>query len=158
MAQRNSGYARLAEDRYITPRWVYEALYEVEPWAKKAFDCAPAHGGYDFLSDWAIFQDLVTNPPYGKLAEKFVRHALDLPAKVNCAFLLPHTWDTAKRRVDLFRDQRYWRKYSITRRIYWDNIEHTASPSTNHAWYVWRAEPRGFIKPTMAWLPMEKAA
>jgi hypothetical protein len=153
MAQRNSEYARKADDYYATPQWVWDALYEVEPWARAAADCAPAaRYGYDFLSDWDLSDDVATNPPYGKLAEKFVRHALDLPAKVNCAFLLPHTWDTAKTRVDLFRDQRFWRKYAITKRISWANIEHTASPSTNHAWYVWRAEPRGFIRPTMVWL------
>jgi hypothetical protein len=153
MAVRNSEYARKADDHYVTPEWVWQALFDVEPWAWHAVDCAPERrNGYDFLTDWEVDMDIATNPPYGKLAEKFVRHALDLPDGVNCAFLLPHAWDCAKKRMDLFKDQRFWRKYTLTKRILWDNIEHTASPSSNHAWFVWRAEPRGFIKPTMVWL------
>jgi hypothetical protein len=153
MAQRNSGYPRQDRDEYITPAWVWDRLYTVEPWAEKAWDCCPANNSYNFLADWAIFQDLATNPPYGRAAEKIVRHALDLPAKVNLAFLLPHAWDTAKGRVDLFKDQRFKGKYAITTRIRWENIEQkVAGPSMNHAWYVWRAEPRGFIRPVMGWV------
>ncbi|MCI0596974.1 MAG: hypothetical protein L0Z48_10615 [candidate division Zixibacteria bacterium] len=159
MSQRHSEYARKPGDCYVTPPWVWEALYSVEPWARTAFDCAPEHGGYDFLADWAIFQNLATNPPYGKLAEKFVRHALDLPAKVNFAFLLPHAWDAAKGRVDLFKDQRFKCKHTLVERIRWANLEQKpAGPSTNHAWYVWRAEPRGFIKPAMGWLEFRPMA
>src|SRR6185436_17303816 len=148
MAQRHSGYARQDADAYWTPQWVWDALYSVEPWARGAFDCAPCNkNGYDFLTDWDVYGDIATNPPYGRLAEKFVRHALDLPDRPNVAMLLPHAWDCAKTRIDLFQDRRFTRKYTLTKRILWDNLEHTASPSMNHAWFVWRSESRGFIQP-----------
>lgn len=154
MSQRNSGYQRIEGDTYVTPKRVWELLYSVEPWAKYAFDCAPINrNGYDFLDDWDVYGGIATNPPYGKLAERFVRHALDLPDCPPVAMLLPHAWDTAKTRTELFRCQRFKAKYAITERIKWDNFTHTASPSSNHAWYVWRSEPRGFIKPAMGWLP-----
>jgi hypothetical protein len=155
MAQRESGYARIHGDTYITPPWVYEALYSVEPWAVSAIDPAPTErNGYDFLTDWDTNGwDIATNPPFN-LGEKFVRHALDIRPVANLAFLLPHTWDAAKGRRDLFEDQRFKAKYVVTKRIRWENIEQKpAGPSTNHSWYVWRAEPRGFIKPSMGWLP-----
>jgi hypothetical protein len=41
VAERHSGLERMPADTYVTPRWVYEALYTVEPWAKSAWDCAP---------------------------------------------------------------------------------------------------------------------
>jgi hypothetical protein len=154
MPTRNSEYARVAGDTYVTPPWVYAALRRVEPWAERAFDCAPIErGAYDFLQDWTFAGDLASNPPYGRLAEKFVRHALDMPAPRNIAFLLPHAWDAAKGRIDLFKDQRFKGKYTVLERIRWLNLEQKpAGPSGNHAWFVWRAEPRGFIKPIMGWL------
>ncbi len=150
MSQRNSEYARLPRDTYITPRWVYEVLHEVEPWAKAAVDCAPFDRDYDFLTDSNVTQNIATNPPYGRLAEKFVNHALSF--RINCAFLLPHTWDCAKTRIWLFNCPRFACKYILTRRISWSNLEHTNSPSTNHAWYVWHKAPRTTNRPQMAWL------
>jgi hypothetical protein len=48
MAQQNSSYARKADEAYWTPRWVYDALYDVEtfvaPW-----DCAPRNADFNFL-------------------------------------------------------------------------------------------------------------
>jgi len=52
------------------------------------------------------------------------------------AMLLPHAWDTAKGRVDLFRNPPFKAKLTLTTRIQWANLEHTASPSSNHSWYV----------------------
>lgn len=152
MPQRNSEYARKADDCYVTPQWVWDALYSVAPWAASAFDCAPiSRDGYDFLEDWDVYDGIATNPPY-KIADQFVRHALDLPNRPPVAMLLPHSWDCAKSRVDLFTDRRFLGKFTLTKRIKWDNIEHVASPSSNHAWFIWRSEPRGFVRPIMGWL------
>lgn len=160
MATRHSEYEAQPDQCYVTPGWVWDLLYSVEPWARDAFDCAPiVRNGYDFLTDWdAGFGDIATNPPYGKLAERFVRHALDIRPARNIAMLLPHAWDgatneTEMKRLDLFENQRFKGKYSLTRRIRWANIEQKKSgPSGSHAWFVWQSEPRGFIWPRPRWL------
>lgn len=152
MSQRNSEYARMAGDTYVTPKWVYEALYSVE--SLEPYDCAPISPSEDFLSvsrDWA--RDLVTNPPF-KLAEKFVRHAL-MGTKVcsrSVAMLLPHAWDTANSRRDLFEQMPFKAKYTLTKRIRWENLEQKKNgPSMNHAWFVWDWNYEG--KPFLGYLP-----
>jgi hypothetical protein len=154
MAQRQSEYARLAGDLYVTPKWVYEALYSVEPQFEFAFDPAPINADFDYLtsriegtlpSGKALA--IATNPPFS-LAEKFVRKALKDAAWV--AMLLPHAWDTAKGRVDLWGAP-FKAKYILTKRIRWENLEQKKNgPSMNHAWFVWDWKFQG--KPFMGWL------
>lgn len=153
MAVRNSEYARITGDTYVTPRWVYDALYEVEPWAKKAWDCAPAGAQFDFLSYDLFTGDIATNPPFS-LAEDFVRHALALGAN-RIAMLLPYAFDAAKTRRDLFAVPfaPFKARYNITRRIRWENLEQKkAGPSQNHAWFVWDQHYEG--TPKIGWLPV----
>lgn len=142
MPTRHSEYKRLENDTYVTPQWVWDTLYEVEPWAKEATDpcpvnytdsvfdiCARAHaGGY-------VLGDIATNTPYGKLGPEIVRAIL--PVVDRAAFLFPANWDCAKGRKDLLNDNHFHCKYVLTRRITWDNLEDKATPSGNHAWYVW---------------------
>jgi hypothetical protein len=154
MAVRHSEFKRKPDDLYVTPNWVWHALYKVEPWAQYAYDCAPIDRcGYNFLDDWEVNNHIASNPPYGRLAVRFVRHALDLPMKLNVAFLLPVNWDCAHGRRDLFTDPRFAAKYTLTKRILWDNIDHKpgVTPASNHAWFVWRPDSTG--APTMGWLP-----
>ncbi len=148
MSQRNSGYARMPRDTYVTPRWVYEALYSVEPWAKTAWDCAPVGAEFDFLSDHDIALDIATNPPFN-LANEFCRHA---QRNDRAAMLLPLAFDAAKGRKDLFSENPHFKaKYVLTKRIRWENLEQKkAGPSSNHAWYVWDKSHNG--PPTMGWL------
>jgi hypothetical protein len=156
VSQRNSEYARIAGDTYVTPRWVYEALYSVEPWFEFAFDPAPIDADFDYLtstikgtltSGKAVA--IATNPPF-RLAEKFVRKALKEAGLV--AMLLPMQWDAAKTRRDLFEHPPFKAKYTLTKRIRWENLEQKKNgPSTNHAWYVWDYTYNG--KPFMGWLP-----
>jgi hypothetical protein len=153
MSQRNSEYARIAGDTYVTPQWVYEALYTVEPWAEGAWDCAPALSaltGYNYLDDNNVSGNIATNPPFN-LADEFVRHSLGQESQPKVAMLLPHSWDTAKSRRDLWCPP-FKAKYTITRRIRWENLEQKKNgPSTNHAWYVWDNSYRR--TPFMGWLP-----
>jgi hypothetical protein len=156
MSVRHSEYERLPSDLYITPQWVWDALYSVEPWAKDAWDCCPVNAGYDFLDapplrvPGGLF--IATNPPYGKQAERIIRHAIGLTeadlGKV--AMLLPHAYDTAKGRSDLFMHLPFKCKWTLTKRIQWENLVHTASPSSNHAWYIWDWKYIG--PPKMGWL------
>jgi hypothetical protein len=132
---------------------VWDALYSVEPWARDAWDCCPVNADFDFLSLPTPRGYLIaTNPPYGKLAEKIIRHALGQMRHCNgkVAMLLPHAYDCAKGRVDLFSNLPFQYKWTLTKRIQWDNLVHTAQPSSNHAWYVWDWKYIG--PPRMGWL------
>jgi hypothetical protein len=149
MAQRNSDRDRMPRDTYVTPRWVYEALYSVEPWAREAWDCAPVDADFDFLALEGPFADICTNPPYN-LAPAFVRHAISYTSRV--AFLLSLQFDSARGRQDVFRaNPSFKAKYTLIKRIRWDNlVQSKAGPSENHAWYVWDTEHRG--PPILGWL------
>lgn len=154
-AQRCSEYDRIHGDTYVTPLWVYRALYDVEPWAVTAWDCAPENAEFDFLQNkgTTAWGHIATNPPFS-LADKFVRTALAITkeAKAKVAMLLPMTWDCAKSRLDLFENPPFKAKYTITKRIRWENLEQKKNgPSTNHAWFVWDWTYEG--KPFLGYLP-----
>jgi hypothetical protein len=86
---------------------------------------------------------LITNPPYGDDAERFVRHALKLtkPDQGVVAVLCRHEWSCAKGRADLFRDNpAYAGKITLLYRPRW--IEPVpgvkqSSPRFSYAWYLW---------------------
>lgn len=167
MSQRGSGYERKPLDFYVTPTWVTEALLGTvvsRPgtiWEPACGDGQMARvlkehfvilatdiqvGGIDFLAAKelpnASIRGIITNPPYD-LAEKFCAHALALtkPVRGFVAMLLRCDFDHAKSRAYLFRDCVAWsKKLVLTRRIVWfveDDGKPKASPSFNHAWYVW---------------------
>ena len=147
----------MPRETYVTPHWVWNALYAVEPSLNQAWDCAPLDADFDFMDCSDIpssGSSIATNPPYEK-AEEFVCHALKLTKRTQgkVAMLLPLAFDAAKSRFDLFRDcSAFKSKHTITRRIRWANLEQkTAGPSMNHAWFVWDWGHRG--PPTMGWLP-----
>lgn len=150
MAQRPSGYQRLPNELYVTPKWVWDKLYEVEDWARLAFDCAPINAEFNFLdseylppSDW-----LATNPPFNQ-ATAFISRAIDVAEK--SAFLLPNGFDTAKKRVDLFTKHPFKVKYVLTNRIRWENLDQKKNgPSMNHAWFVWDDSYTG--EPKIWWI------
>jgi hypothetical protein len=140
MGERNSEYQRIEADTYVTPQWVFDALFQREtipqPW-----DCAPVNADFDFLTLKDLPEgkrSIVTNPPY-KLADEFIWHALELtrPRAGMVALLLPHAFDTGKRRRGMWRTP-FKIKWVLTTRIRWTNIvQKKHGPSTNHAWYVW---------------------
>lgn len=157
MAQRNSEYERIEGDLYVTPKWVWQALYEVEDF-EGAYDCAPKNATFDFLSLRTTRERIATNPPFN-LADQFVRHALAMtrPHNGRVAMLLPMAWDTAKSRRDLFEQAPFKAKYTLTKRIRWENLEQKKNgPSNNHAWFVWDWKHVG--GPFMGWLPKQEAA
>lgn len=165
MSQRHSEYELLPGDCYYTPTWVTEALLSVEVFPNEIWEPACGDGhmarvlseyanrvaieATDLPNDFLMFdripdyvESIITNPPYSHgLAEKFVRHALDLtePVKGKVAMLLPLAWDSAKGRRDIFAGHPAFKaKYTLTHRIRWANLEQKkAGPSQNHAWYVW---------------------
>lgn len=160
-----AGYERIPHDFYPTPPWVtkilvneyYPRLCLAPVWEPAAGDGRMAvaledegiaciqsdvQTGKDFLSTTELpagTDCIVTNPPYRDgMAERFVRHALDLTKPVNgfVAMLLNVSFDTAGGRVDLFRHRAFAGRIVLTKRIRW--IEGTTgSPRENHAWFVW---------------------
>jgi hypothetical protein len=155
VAQRNSEYARQADDLYVTPRWVYEELYKVEPWAEFAWDPAPEDRyDVDFLKDdltKMVGLDIATNPPFS-LADAFIKQSLAITEapRGKVAMLLPYTFDAAKSRR-LIWQYPFKIRYNITTRIRWLNLtQKKAGPSTNHCWYVWDWNFRG--NPRVGWI------
>jgi hypothetical protein len=79
-----------------------------KPQPRRARTCQPSGCPYSpettclgarFLEMTTAPALLATNPPYGRLAEKIVRHALKLtqPKAGKVAMLLPMQWDAAQR-------------------------------------------------------------
>jgi hypothetical protein len=81
---------------------------------------------------------IITNPPYGELAEQFIRHALNLmkPHAGLVAMFLRNEYDCAKERMDLFRDEPFAMKIIVTKRPRWIKGS-KGSPRHTYAWYVW---------------------
>lgn len=181
MAQRNSDYDRKDRDLYETPEWVTKALLPYIPkdayiWepccasgkiarvveAVASSDLVTDYGqsGVDFLqrdTPHAFTNAIVTNPPFGKEAEKFIRHAINLYNDVPgafLAFLLPIDFDSAKTRRDIFGPKgeglRFAAKLVLTKRIVWFEPA-IASPSANHAWFIWSNNPFATIGGPHIW-------
>jgi hypothetical protein len=129
-----------------------------------ASDIEPAEDVWagDFLSYRAppivggLTTAIITNPPYD-LALEFCEHALRLmePTGGFVAMLLRTDFDHAKSRTHLFRDcPAFAKKLVLMKRIVWfveDNGKPKASPSFNHAWYIWNWRHEG--PPTIAYGP-----
>jgi len=174
VSQRNSEYARKDRDGYQTPAWVtdvlaphlrnFHAVDICEPAAGdgQIVDALRRHGfsvvgtdiidGCDFLKRFhpGRYDSIVTNPPYG-LAQQFIERALQLtePRQGVVAMLLRVDYDSAITRRHLFADcQAFATKLVLTRRIVWFEPK-IASPSENHAWFVWSWRHEG--APTIAY-------
>lgn len=108
------------------------------------------NSGWDFLTMplWsdgvghAPVQAIITNPPY-ELGTEFCERGLQLMEASGgfVAMLLRTDFDHAKSRTHLFRDcPAFARKVVLMKRIAWfveANGKPKASPSFNHAWYIW---------------------
>lgn len=179
MSQRESGYARKERDLYETPEWVTEALRPHLPFIGRGPVWEPAcgsgqmqkvlHSWFDVLgSDIDLGRDfltsdlqgsavaIITNPPYD-LGTEFIEHALRLtePKRGVVAMLMRTDFDHAKSRTHLFRDcPAFYKKLVLMKRIAWfveANGKPKASPSFNHAWYIWDWKHEG--PPTIAYGP-----
>jgi len=82
---------------------------------------------------------IITNPPYGDLAEHFVEAALELTKPVDgmVAMFMRNEWDMACSRDHLFENHpAYMLKICVTKRPRWFPGS-KGSPRHNYAWYVW---------------------
>jgi hypothetical protein len=181
LSQRGSGYDRVHLDRYETPHWVTQCLLGHivtkpgtlwEPACGNGQMVAVLKGQFlvlgtdiehtciDFLKVNELpnpgIRGIITNPPYN-LATEFCEHALKLVKPVNgfVAMLLRCDFDHAKTRAHLFGNcPAFEKKIVLTRRIVWfveDDGKPKASPSFNHAWYVWSHQNE--YPPTIAYAP-----
>ena len=108
--------------------------------------------GLDFFGCYGLpdsrIKAIVTNPPFSTAAD-FASHAIDLMAakKGVVALLLRADFDSAKTRRYLFADCPMWsQKIVLLNRIVWfvdKNGKPKASPSENHAWYIWNHKHTG---------------
>jgi len=161
----SSKHARRDNDFYATPAWCTEALLHLEGfdgpiwepacgngaiskvlektcdvYSTDLIDRGFGEGDIDFLQEtqlWFKSRNIVTNPPFGKEAEKFLRHALDLTEHRTgtVAFLLRNEFDCGKGRRDLFNSPRFHHKIVLTKRPMW--IEGTkGSPRHNYSGFV----------------------
>jgi hypothetical protein len=164
-----SAYRRVKDEAYPTPWWTARAVL---PWLGNGKIWEPAAGSgrlvrglrhqgrdvhgttSDFL-EWTglphqAVRIICTNPPYGhagRLAVKFIEHALDLMEQASrlhtVAMLLRVDFDSAGGRTRLFRDCPYWAvKVVLLDRVKWFNGGEV-EPSTNHAWFIWRKAHAG---------------
>ena len=96
-------------------------------------------GGMDFFEQKEMLdgtRHIFTNPPFGALAEPYMRHALSLtkPVKGTVTLFLRNEFDCGKRRHDLFSKPPFKTKIVLTKRPMW--IEGTkGSPRHNYAWF-----------------------
>lgn len=173
MAQRVSGYPKRERSLYETPEWVTELLLpHIDPEVGTIWEPACASGkivrvlkqapfgygvlgtdlettygttGVNFLNTPcpAGTDGIITNPPFNRAAEAFIRMSLRHieEGKIKfVAMLLPVDFDSGKTRRNMFADCPYFsRKLILTRRILWfkNPDPKKNNPSQNHAWFVW---------------------
>lgn len=108
MGERKSEYALVEHGWYIEPDWTVQALLARVPFVGGIHDPCCGSGtipritggtgadivdrgfGYpvrNFLEDDAIYPNIVTNPPYGKLAQPIIEHALRHAERYVCALV-----------------------------------------------------------------------
>lgn len=88
---------------------------------------------------------IITNPPYGGLTSKFIRHGLKFMNVGEIEFmamLLRSEFCNGKTREDMFGDcQHYMGQLVLTTRPRWDygdpNAPKTAAPRHNFSWFLW---------------------
>lgn len=142
--------------------------FDIQP-PPVALSYMPMFWTQDFL-DWQgstihgepEWRDIITNPPYGKggrLAVQFIEHALELtrPRFGKVAMLLRVDFDSADGRRPIFDDHpAFAAKYTLTKRIRWENLEQSASgPTENHMWAVWDWSKRRDTTRAYGYLPLK---
>jgi len=124
--------------------------------------------GWDFEADfltmielpWTVggqVKGIITNPPYQRMAEKFIRHGLkwlDHP-NVNLEFMamiLRSEFKSGKTRHDIFGEcPHYLGELVLTTRPRWDLDEpdrpDVAHPRHNYSWFMWKSWHNEGAKP-----------
>lgn len=113
--------------------------------------------GIDFLMEWKLppnCQAIVTNPPF-KLANEFVRHAIDLCPLV--IMLLRLSFIESEIRSDILDNGKLSRVYCFKKRLPMMHRDGWTGPKTEHssmvfAWFVWdRAQTGPTLLSRISW-------
>lgn len=168
-------------DFYPTPAPVVRALLERETFPEVVWEPAAGRGhlarelrryGYktfaselhtqpgdvgtdahlDFLSPGGpMGRSIVTNPPF-RLAEKFIRKAVELRMEKH-AWLLRVQFVESARRYSLFRDHPPRRIWAFSRRVQISErgLEEPLGGIIAFAWWVWERDFRGGTE--LGWIP-----
>lgn len=162
---RASGYDRVKNDYYTEPRWLVEALLDVEPLSGTCWDPSAGSGNIvtalrdrgmscwgsdivnrgfdgagvmDFLTTTQIAGNVVTNPPYG-IIEPYIRHALSLTKHKVCILARLALLEGMKRR-EMFRTTPLARVWVSSRRASMppggSDIE-AKGGAIAYGWFVW---------------------
>jgi len=170
---------RQKDDWYPTPEIATRRLLDVEMFDEQIWEPAAGDGaiakvlktacydvissdlndygycesGIDFLLEQKRAADhLVSNPPY-KLAEEFIRHAIDLGVDKHAWLLRLSFLEGQKRYQRLFQDSPPIRVHVFSQRLtMWrgDEEARNVGGTTAYAWFVWRATYTG--SPQLGWL------
>lgn len=159
MAGGNPAEGRQEDDFYPTPPEPTIALLNVEQFDGRIHECACGDGtmakiiaayGYDVIaSDLVprgygsqhdflkitkkVSHNIITNPPFD-LAEKFIRHALEVQRPRKLALLLKSTYFHAKNRIPLFEQHPPKIIYPLTWRV---DFLGKGRPTMECSWFVW---------------------
>lgn len=152
-------------DFYPTPPEVTASLLERESFSGDVWECAAGDGamvqvlreygytvvasdiidGTDFLRCSHRCDNIITNPPYGNLAAKFVIHARKL-AREKVAMFLRLAFLESKSRYSLFKDTNFplSRLYVMSSRVRLSpGGTETKSGMVPYAWFVWDRDHKG---------------
>lgn len=102
----------------------------------------------DFLDKLNV-KAIVTNPPFGKLAEQVVRKALSYEPVELVACFMRSEWRHGSKRRDLFESEAWSHNIELTWRPRWDwwfREKPEASPRHNYSWYIWDKRPDAIRK------------
>lgn len=123
------------------------------------FDRGYGESRIDFLMERRLLApQIVTNPPF-KLAEPFLRHALDLGAE-KVALMLRLAWLEGSQRKALFESTPLARVYVASRRLSMARAGTErgggAGSMIAFAWFVWERSHQG--APSLGWFDWKVAA
>ena len=177
-SMRSSGYERAAEDWYVEPRWLVDALLNVEAIPKTSMVWDPSCGGgtipiavtsrgvscrasdivnrgygevSDFFSEKRSADVIISNPPYGVI-EKYIQHALGL-TKDRVIILARLALLESQSRQVFFNTTPIARIWVSSRRASMPpgGSDIKAKGGTiAFAWFVWDHAHQG--KPTLGWI------
>lgn len=102
----------------------------------------------DFVPD-----TIISNPPYGLLAEQAIRHALKLMEKPrgDVIFFMRADYDSSKRRADIFDHLAFATKIVLRHRPRWIE-DSTGAPRFNYAFYHWSWSRPAFEHPRIMYV------
>ncbi len=127
---------------YSTDLDMSEFDYDIGPGHEKSF---LDETEVPLFNKWPC-RSIITNPPYGRMTDKFIRKGLEFMEIEDgvefMAMLLRSEFRSGKSRADMFGDcEHYMGELVLTTRPRWDygdpNAPENAAPRHNFSWFLW---------------------